>query len=137
MCFKYLGEFILLTFNHKTSLLHNSNSNTVIFGKYSCKNSILCPKYANKKLFWNNSQLHRNSQQVTPERKLIAIGYQQLQSSNSPAGGAVAHLVAEVQHLKGGYLELHGGDPRQIKPWKLITPQGFAKYHHFELPNNL
>lgn len=69
-----------------------------------------------KNCFENHSQLNHNSHQLIPERKLNAVGYRQLQSSNSPAGGAVARQVSEVQHLKeqGGYLELRGKDPRQI-----------------------
>lgn len=90
----------------------------VIPGKCSCTSNVLIffPKvHTQKNCFENKSQL--NSHGLIPERKLSAIGYQQLQSSNSPAGGAVAHQVSEVQHLKeqSGYLELDGKDPRLIK----------------------
>lgn len=113
----------------------------VIHGKYSCKSNIFSFSQSmhTKNCFENHSQLNHNSHQSIPERKLNAVAYRQLQSSNSPAGGAVAREVSEVQHLKeqGGYLELHGKDPRQINNWKFITPWGFAKWQDSELQNNL
>lgn len=80
-----------------------------------------------KYCFKSNSQLKHNFNQLIPERERAALNYQQLQSSRSPAGGAVAHYVSGIQQLKEhGYLELHGKDPGIIEHSKFITPQQFC-----------
>lgn len=85
MCFKYFGEFCLLAFNHET-LLGRDTWEVFLHEQHSH----FFPKvHTQKNCFENKSQL--NSHGLIPERKLSATGYQQLQSSNSPAGGAVAH----------------------------------------------
>lgn len=85
MRLKYFGELHLLTFNHKTALWGNT------WEAILQEQNFFFQSMHTKNCFENNSQLNHNSHQLIPDRKLNVIGYQQLQSSNRPAGGAVAH----------------------------------------------